>query len=232
MNDELRALREANPVSDKDYQDTSHSPEGLALLARITKTPQTHGRRRWIVLAGIGSAAAVTAVITGVGLFPVGGGGGAPPAFAVERTADDTLTVTVNNFSGSWGLNADLTQHGVRGQVVEMRQPTKDCVVSEAGKAPLPPDALRPVPGAPNKIMIKPGEITPDTTLVFGRVSDAGSPPALQVFAVRSSVDQPITCAAAGGGSTPARTTQPVVNPNAVNGDGADSNGLTPTPTR
>jgi hypothetical protein len=34
------------------------------------------------------------------------------------------------------------------------------------------------------------------------------------------------------GGSTPALTTQPVVNPAAVNGNGADSNGLTPTPTR
>ncbi|HEY0497121.1 MAG TPA: hypothetical protein VGD48_15360 [Kutzneria sp.] len=232
MNDELKALRAANPLSDNAYQDASHSPEGLALLARITKTPQTRGSRRWFVVAGIGTAAAVVAVITGVGLFPVGGGGGAPPAFAVERTADDTLTVTVNNFSGSWGLNADLTRYGVRGRVVEMQQPTKDCVVSEEGKAALPPDALRPVPGAPNKITIKPREITPDTTLVFGRVSDAGSPPTLRVFAVRSSVDQPITCPAAGGGSTPARTTEPVVNPNAVNGNGADSNGLTPTPTR
>jgi hypothetical protein len=232
VNDELKALREANPVPADAYRDASTGPEGLELLARITKTPQVKRSRRGLVLAGVGAAAAVAAVITGVGLFPVGGGGGAPPAFAIERTSDNTLIVTINNFSGSWGLNTDLSQYGVRGPVVEMQQPTKDCVVSPAGQAPLPADALRPVPGAPNRIMIKPGELTPDTTLVFGRESDAGSPPTLRVFAVRSSVDHPILCPAAGGGSTPALTTQPVVNPNAVNGNGADSNGLTPTKTR
>jgi hypothetical protein len=232
VNDELEALREANPVSADAYQDSSRSPEGLALLRRITKTPQTRGSRRGWMLAAAGAAAAVAVVVTGVGLLPLGGGGGAPAAFAIERTSDNTLIVTINDFSGSWGLNADLGQYGVRGKVVEMQQPTKDCAVSETGKATLPPDALRPVAGAPNRIEIKPGAITADTTLVFGRVSGAGSPPALQVFAVRSSVNQPITCAAAGGGSTPALTTQPVVNPQAVNGNGADSNGLTPTPTR
>ena len=233
MNDVLRSLRDANPVPDNAFEDASRGPEGLALLRRITTTPQVRSSRRPLVLATLGAAAAVAAVVTGVGLLPVGGGGGAPPAFAVDRASDGTLTITINDFSGSWGLNTDLRQYGVTARVVEMQQPTKDCTVNAAGTAPLPADALRPVPGAPNKIVINPKDISADTTLVFGRVNGAGSPPALKVFAVRSAAQDPIMCPRSDGGLTPALTTQPVVNPNAVNGDGADSNGLThhATPT-
>lgn len=230
MNDALQSLRDANPVPSDAYEDASRGPDGLMLLERITATPRPRRIGRPLALAGLAAAAA--AIVTVIGLQPFVGGGGPPPAFAVERAADGTLTVTINDFSGSWGLNTDLSQYGVRAKVVEIQQKTADCVVDPAGRAPLPPDALRPVPGAPNKVSIKPNEITADTTLVFGRRTGAGTPPTLDVLAVRSAAANPINCGAAGGAPTPALTTQPVVNPNAVNGNGADSNGLTPSPTR
>jgi hypothetical protein len=232
MKDTTEQLRDANPVPADAYHDASRGADALNLLDRIRATPQLRRSRRPLVLAGVAAAAAVAAVVTGVGVLPLIGGGGPPPAFAVERAADGTLTVTINNFSGSWGLNTNLSEYGLRATIVEMQQPAKDCVVDPAGQAPLPADALQPVAGAPNKISIKPSEITGDTTLVFSRQTNTDTPPTLQVFAVRSTAAHPISCKAADGSSTPALTTQPVVNPNAVNGNGADSNGLTPTPTR
>jgi hypothetical protein len=101
-------------------------------LARTERTAHTHRQAsRPELLAGttVGLAAMATAAVL---LF---GASTSPPAFAVTRNPDGTVTVSLKDPSGIAGANKKLAAMGVRAQIaVDAKTPPK--LVCPGGTAP------------------------------------------------------------------------------------------------
>ncbi|MBV9944353.1 MAG: hypothetical protein JO262_19645 [Solirubrobacterales bacterium] len=100
-------------------------------LVQMTRPPAKHApRARPRLLAG--SSVALAAAVAAVALLL--SAASSPPAFAVSRNADGTVTVTLQQFAAIHGANAKLAALGIRARLVEV---TTGCAVKA-----LPPTAV------------------------------------------------------------------------------------------
>jgi hypothetical protein len=81
-------------------------------LARIQRSAHRRPPRRVVAAAAAGLAAAGAALLVALGTS------GTPPAYAVDRHADGTVTVTINRVEGIRGANARLEALGIRVRAV------------------------------------------------------------------------------------------------------------------
>jgi hypothetical protein len=100
-------------------------------LAQTTRPPTKRTRRAGPRLLA-GTSVALAAAVTAVALLL--SAASSPPAFAVNRNADGTYTVTLQQFAAIHGANAKLASLGIRARLVEF---TTGCTVKA-----LPPAAV------------------------------------------------------------------------------------------
>jgi hypothetical protein len=99
-------------------------------LARIDRAVPPRPRRRVVAAGAAGLVAAGTALLVALGTS------GTPPAFAVQRHADGTVTVTINRIEGIRGANARLAALGVNVRAVPFDAGCGQVRVVTAGQAP------------------------------------------------------------------------------------------------
>ncbi|MEV4375869.1 hypothetical protein [Streptosporangium sp. NPDC049644] len=178
--DELKTMWETVPPA---------TPEDLA-GARRRLLNGMHTRRRVVtaprllVAAGVAAVTAVTPLIAGTGT----------PAYAVTRSPDGTITMTVNELRDPTGLQAKLGEAGIKADVAFLAPNTR-CAdgrfssvdAAYNGQPVTDPDELRSLmnewrspkvtrPISVREIQIFPEYIDPDETLVLEfREEDEGA---------------------------------------------------------
>jgi hypothetical protein len=125
-------------------------------LARTERTAHTHRRAsRPRLLAGTTAGLAAMAVAAALLL----GASTSPPAFAVTRNPDGTVTVNLRHPSGIAGANKELAAMGVRAQIaVQAKTPPKS--VCPGGTTPTITFDPASIPKS-DQLVIAPGQPSP-----------------------------------------------------------------------
>lgn len=164
------------------------------------RTGRTRRHRRALMLA----AATATAAVAAIAVFGVLPGGGSGPfvtaAWAVQRNADGTITVTFKDAQDAAGLQKTLQADGVAAYVRSL-PPTSTCVYQQVGgnaeatstirKVFLPPTGSAADPTT--AVTINPSAM-PAGTAVLIQVTAPG-PDSVSVAPTLMGNDNPPTCA-------------------------------------
>jgi hypothetical protein len=169
-------------------------------LAGPLRTRSAHRHRRALMLAGATATAAVAAVAV-FGLLPGGGSGPfVTSAWAVQRNANGTITVTFKDAQDAAGLQSTLQADGVAAYVRSLA-PTSTCVYQQVGGNAEAVSTIRKVLSPPTgsaadsatAVTINPSAM-PAGTAILIQVTVPG-PGSLSVAPTLLGNDNPPTCA-------------------------------------
>lgn len=155
----LTALEERRLADLKQY--VANRPATDPLPAR--RGPRRYGRP--VLALGTAAAAAIAALVA----TSVGSG---TPAYAVTRSADGTVTITLTDFNDTTQLSQELKQLGVPAAVYYIPR-GKSCYQADAHPVTEVPDGLYSIPAAlPSgpgwSMRIDTSLLRPGQTLLFG----------------------------------------------------------------
>jgi hypothetical protein len=139
-------------------------------LARTERSAHTHRRpSRPQLLAG--TTAGLAAMATAAALLF--GASTSPPAFAVTRNADGTVTINLMHPSGIAGANKKLAAMGVRAQIaVQAKTPPK--LVCPGGTAPTITFDPASIPKS-DQLVIAPGQPSADAAALKAGSNSSGN---------------------------------------------------------